>query len=285
MENGYNNSSFISSNILCLVNTEKAQLKETLLTYPAFSDVFISSVNGTCKSIYLAESQCMGEELLDLLDDQPLKLLFVDVKVKNIPLHVFIKSTPVHMEESEDIKTILNLIERELNSDNLYSQEVLTSAIHMLLLLLVRNWKEQDAGAYDKCMKWIGNKRLCTLLAFIHNNLHQELNFTMLSKQIYLSPDYVGQFFKRYSGLVLQQYIDRQRVLRGFREMVLTSSRLSEVAVNSGFIDQAYFNKRFKKHFQATPLKVRKAYQQMMGNRRLPVSITKPEVTPEMSLN
>lgn len=242
----------------------KSSVQAVLQRYPVFADVLVTADQGPEYSLFLPQARRLEGSLLDRFpDNQPVKLLFLNNLVHSIPLQVFFRLEPVQFNNNPQFRHALEIVSHELSSEELPNDKVLEGAVSLLMLILLRDWKKQDGEAYDRCMEWLGNERLCRLMSYVEDHLTDELSFGRLSEKIYLSPDYVGQFFKRYSGLVLQQYIDRQRVLNGFKVMVLTSQRLSDIAIASGFIDQAYFNKRFKRQFHTTPLKVRKAYQHL----------------------
>jgi len=65
--------------------------------------------------------------------------------------------------------------------------------------------------------------------------------------------------FKRVAGMTLIAYLNHVRLAKAARLLCETSQSIAEIAASSGFSDQSYFDKRFKRAFGRTPKEFRAA--------------------------
>lgn len=65
------------------------------------------------------------------------------------------------------------------------------------------------------------------------------------------------RFFKKATGRTFVSYLTELRLSNAYRLLVETDRTIAEVAANVGFIDQSYFDRRFRQHYHQTPRRVR----------------------------
>lgn len=101
------------------------------------------------------------------------------------------------------------------------------------------------------------DKRMSCVIEYIGANLHTSSNYSRLARLANLSYSQFFREFKRRVGQSPQSYIEEQRI--AFAKRLLASSRLSvkEVAFQSGFKNQLYFSRRFKKAAGMAPSQYR----------------------------
>lgn len=95
--------------------------------------------------------------------------------------------------------------------------------------------------------------------AYIAENLGREISRGELAEAVYLHPDYLSHFFKEKTGMSISTYIANVRMERAKTLLLATEKPVSEVAIESGYGNTAYFTKMFKRAAGMTPTEYRRA--------------------------
>ncbi|MEJ1228200.1 AraC-type DNA-binding protein [Pseudomonas sp. NFACC09-4] len=87
---------------------------------------------------------------------------------------------------------------------------------------------------------------------FIHDHCTEALRLEDICSAAQLSPSYLSRAFKRHYGMTPHAFLVNRRIQ--FARRQLREGRLiADVALDSGFADQAHFQRAFKQHLAATP--------------------------------
>jgi YesN/AraC family two-component response regulator len=78
-----------------------------------------------------------------------------------------------------------------------------------------------------------------------------------LADTVHVSEDYLTRIFHKEIGLSLWEYLNRYRIYIATKMLLETNDTIYEIAENSGFQDQAYFCRVFKKIYGVPPGKIR----------------------------
>jgi len=102
------------------------------------------------------------------------------------------------------------------------------------------------------------------VIDFIHQNLTVQIKVQDLADAVKLSESQFRRKFKQDFGVSPQEFIQRAR-LQAAAHLLRTddSNTICDVALKSGFSDQSYFTRQFKKFFGQTP----KLYSQYWEQR------------------
>ncbi len=84
------------------------------------------------------------------------------------------------------------------------------------------------------------------------------LSLEKLSLDFGLHPNYIIRKFKEVTGYKLSEYLTKIRLENSIKNLILTESNITEIALDTGFYDQSHFNRNFKKHIASSPLHFRK---------------------------
>ena len=97
-----------------------------------------------------------------------------------------------------------------------------------------------------------------TLLTFIDFSYSTRLSLSNLANKLNVSPSYLSKRFKKELGISLFEYITKVRIEKSKSLLKDKNISIVDVAIRSGFEDQAYYARTFKKIMGLTPTQYRK---------------------------
>ncbi|MCK9479078.1 MAG: AraC family transcriptional regulator [Firmicutes bacterium] len=96
-------------------------------------------------------------------------------------------------------------------------------------------------------------KRVQKLLHIIHNNPLEKYTLEGLCKISKLKKSQLVKVFKEITGVTPIKYINNYRLESSKVLLISTDMKIKEVALSSGFSDELYYSRQFKKHFGTSP--------------------------------
>lgn len=93
----------------------------------------------------------------------------------------------------------------------------------------------------------IEEKRITAIKDYIIHHCHEKFTLKELADKINLNPVYMGAYFKKKTGLSIQEYSNRIRVQRAEDLIAGEGCTVGEAACRTGFEDIYYFSKVYKK--------------------------------------
>jgi AraC family transcriptional regulator len=135
-------------------------------------------------------------------------------------------------------------------------------AAPMLMLHLLRYYacSGNVAAVIQEPSHRLTPQQLQRVSTYIRENASQDLTLEVLAHHIGFSPYHFARLFRQTTGQTPHQWVRRERLAHAQR--LLESSRLSlaEVAIESGFGDQSYFTRVFKRALRVTPATYRREW-------------------------
>ena len=110
--------------------------------------------------------------------------------------------------------------------------------------------------------------RLNRVLSHIEQNLHQTVLVADLAELAGWSRWQLQRVFAEKTGLSVAQYIRHLRLSQAATQLISTSERHLDIALNAGFESEATFSRAFRQQFDCTPRQYR--------NRAVPAGIRFP---------
>jgi len=97
----------------------------------------------------------------------------------------------------------------------------------------------------------------------IEREYDSDLQLATLAQEAKLSRYHFLRLFLRLTGLTPHQYVRRARLRRAAGQMIWSGSKVTEIALDSGFGDISNFNHAFRAEFGVSPRGYRMAYLDM----------------------
>ena len=95
---------------------------------------------------------------------------------------------------------------------------------------------------------------------YIKENYWRHITIKELSSLFYIHPVYLGQMFKKQSGLNFNEYLHRLRIEEAIKQLKWPNAKLNKIAENIGYRQYYNFLKYFKKYKGMTPKEYRDKY-------------------------
>ena len=165
-------------------------------------------------------------------------------------LELFYKSMKRSAVEVEAIIGEKEMWIRKLFSLN--SIERIASLLHKLL--------EEVKGYCEENGQKKSQKAVEVVKAYIAEHYKDDISLTEAAELVLLNPKYLGELFKKDTGLNYSEYLLKYR-LDLAKEMLLdVRCRVGEVGEKVGYQDSKYFSRLFKKHVGVTPKQYKKMF-------------------------
>jgi len=102
---------------------------------------------------------------------------------------------------------------------------------------------------------------MVNVIEFIRENCYQDVEISELAKIANLSVSHFNRRFKEIFHLSPRQFVLKLKIAEACKLIRdFPKTNLSEVAYKTGFYDQSYFNRQFKKFMGMAPLAYRKKF-------------------------
>lgn len=135
----------------------------------------------------------------------------------------------LNSKRSEIIRCVLHIVNYMIDSDS----EFMSSGSTVRTMLLIEKIKE-----------------------FIMDNLDRHISVDELARQLYLTPNYLGQVFRQYTGTTVKNYHNQMRMDTALRLIISGEKTISEIADELGFDSISYFSRRFKMSYGISPSQI-----------------------------
>ncbi len=112
-------------------------------------------------------------------------------------------------------------------------------------------------GIYSRS-RGAGHPGLNRVLDFINQNYHQELSLAEAARAAGLSVFRVSHLLKQRTGRTFLQHLTQRRVRQAMHLLEQTDQDCPTIAYATGFCDQSYFIKQFKRVAGVTPARYRR---------------------------
>lgn len=104
------------------------------------------------------------------------------------------------------------------------------------------------------------NSTVARILDYLGENFHEPVTLEMVAKEARLSTFRISHLVKEQTGKTVLQHVHQLRVQEAQRLLEQSDMSCTDIAYETGFGDQSYFIKQFRKWMGITPARYRKLY-------------------------
>jgi two-component system, response regulator YesN len=101
------------------------------------------------------------------------------------------------------------------------------------------------------------NPIIKSILRYVHENYAGNISLKLLSDTFNINAAYLGQLFKNETGEMFTNYLNTVRVEKAKEFLLNTHLKVNEIAEKTGYVNQIYFIRIFRKVTGKTPLEFR----------------------------
>lgn len=181
------------------------------------------------------------------------KAFYVHFSTDNPALQTILNNLP-HVSEFREASLKMELLFKQVIQHFHYADPVhLLYAESKLLELIFRlanqNVTEETKKAYSPIV--------LQAIEYIDRNYKEDIKLEDISNAVGLTPVYLHKLFLKTTGQTPHQLLLEKRLTMAKKLLAGSDMSLVNVAAESGFSSQSYFNAVFKKHCGVTPLTFR----------------------------
>ena len=142
--------------------------------------------------------------------------------------------SPAHQETD----SLWNLVEHADTLEELY--QLLLQKLNVML--------EPESGFGDT------SRTVWQVLKYIREHLSQtDLSILQVAQQVYLTPSYLSNIFKKETGMNLNHFIRVFRMEKAKELLCSTNMKVAQVSEKVGFSNVSYFCRSFREYYGSSP--------------------------------
>ncbi len=154
---------------------------------------------------------------------------------------------------------------------NFEGLELLDEKWKSLRYLFLEEIKRQNKSALlnlaGYAVSLLGEEKMSASIGYIHDNLDKSLSLAQLALMENYSESYYTEWFRRYTGMTPNVYIQRLRMERAKLLLADTNKSLLTISEELGYQQQSSFTRLFKNHMHMSPNEYRRACPKMGKNK------------------
>jgi len=127
-----------------------------------------------------------------------------------------------------------------------------------LLYHLAAHFRDSQVLQWEFMRQQERSLRLKELFDQINAHPAEKLSVNAAARLARMNPAQFMKMFKQVAGMTLVAYLNHIRLANAARLLRETAHSIADIASTTGFSDQSYFDKRFKRAFGRTPKEFRK---------------------------
>lgn len=213
--------------------------------------LLISKSNTHCADInpckpYERIVVCLTEDWFEQMENffhEDFTICFTDAVSKNYRLIRLANRNIIHL------KQLCGQISKARQSTGIGNRALICAYLTEFLIYVNRAYYDALDSIKDDITE---NQKVNELIAFINDNLTEDLSLDYLANEFFISKYYLSRKFKEFTGLSLYQYIMKKRLLLA-RDMLQNGTSVMNACYLCGFNDYSNFFQAFKREFGDAP--------------------------------
>jgi AraC family transcriptional regulator len=147
---------------------------------------------------------------------------------------------------------ILNEVRSEIVRELRAGDAMAVVALEGWTLLLLSHAQRLLCDTGARAPQWLADA-----VQFIERSYRSRLSLITVARHVGVHPATLAAAFRRYHHRSVGEWIRDLRLRYAHRALITSSRPIKEIAIESGFYDQAHFGRNFKIRFGVSPAQVR----------------------------
>ena len=160
--------------------------------------------------------------------------------------------------ESGKLRSLLYLLQAEVESQEDKSQLVIDSLSNVLLVEILRSFLATDPENVEGILKGVQDPRLAILVNHILANPADNWSVDRMAEKSNFSRAQLMRVFKSKIGVSPHAFVHQIRLQYAAKLLNASASSVFNIALSAGFQSEAHFIQAFKKMYKVTPSQYRK---------------------------
>lgn len=180
------------------------------------------------------------------------------IKYLNPLMDSQLKVIPVIHPQDQGYQQIRNKFEEALHTfqekREFYELKLKIQLLELFMLLL------ENRYIIEKPVKEDENElrvQIHQAMNYIHEHYTENLSISELARYAGVSESYYMFLFKEYVGMTCVNYINHYRMQKAAQELINRDKTILQIALEHGYSNISYFNRRFKAQYGKTPKQFR----------------------------
>jgi AraC-like DNA-binding protein len=161
-----------------------------------------------------------------------------------------------------ELQPIIDAIAASLGGRHLFPERDVSVSFPVpdgpTLVVSVRSHGALQQVPQQSSSRCLNARQLRLVIDTIHEKIAEPISVSMLSSVAGLSRSHFSHAFRTSVGLPPHAHVVRLRIERAMKLMLDTAVPLSEIALATGFADQAHFSNKFRRIAGMTPMQWRR---------------------------
>lgn len=132
----------------------------------------------------------------------------------------------------------------EQHSEKEFRKQMICSCFEKIFIIFLRAFG--DALQEKKTMQSKTDGNIRHIINYLHLHFREQISLSSAAKEVYLTPNYAGELFRREIGMSFTEYVQRLRLDYATNLLIHSDLSVSDICFQSGFRSVSYFIKIFK---------------------------------------
>lgn len=179
------------------------------------------------------------------------------------------KMNVLQLDEHEIVEFCMlsKLLSQELESSEYGSDILAETYLKQLLVLINSNSKNSKKVRYKNIMPPL----VADTISYIDQNITKKFSLDDISEHLNYNGTYISRYFKKITGITLQQYIISARITLS-KKYLIEGYSPCDACYSSGFNDYSNFSRTFTKFVGQSPIKYQASENKVKHLYKLPIS-------------
>lgn len=167
----------------------------------------------------------------------------------------------IHIEDISAFHGLLKLLQTSLQRHQARQAYYKTSGsccIMELLYSISRAWMDSAFSHSQMDISSSMHEKTDQILSYLHTSYGKKISSSDIEDQFSMNFDYLNRIFKKRTQRTIFAYLNNIRLEQARQLLLTTHLPVREIASRTGFSDEYYFSRVFKKELSVSPARYRK---------------------------